>query len=154
MNTIILIFGLFLVVISVITILLNNKSKNNNIGEYKLAYDHSKDNSLFTNNGSEFEEILDNINTYSNKNDDAINDEKKGLDSENLNLDKICVNYSKDSYVTNFKEEISEDSQNSISKRIVELSNSGLRAEQIAKILGKGIREIEIILKFQHKKSN
>lgn len=150
MNITILLIGLLLVIVSATTILLNVKS---NISEHNSTYDDARINSFYVKKGNEFEKILDNVNTYDNNKDDIFNDEKKLSDSLNVIFNNIDLSH-KDNNIIDYKEKIQDESQNKISKKIVELSKSGLRAEEIAKILGKGIREVEIILKFQNKKNN
>lgn len=152
MNIVILFIGLFLAIISFVALLLDKKGKKNNINDYNQTYADSKVNTNFIENQNGFKEILDNINLYDKNKNYTFDSEKKLSDSLELILNNINIS-TEDNNSREYEEKIKYESQSNISEKVIELSKSGLRAEEIAKILGKGVREIEIILKFQNKKN-
>lgn len=151
MNSFVFLLGLILIILSVSLILLNKRNGRSNIVEDNSFSDDNDIFSFHIENENEFEDILDNVNKNSGEKG-TINQAKKASGFTNIYLndkDLIMSNNFKNINVEK-KEELKCD----ISEKIIELNDSGLSAEEIAKKLRRGIREIEIILKFQNKKTN
>lgn len=151
MNIIILFFGLILITVASMIILYNKREKITNIEEIDLANDINLVDSYPAKNKIHFKNILDNVN---NNNQEILTENQSPLlDSTNKELvliDDSFVNKN----ISDYQEKTKDKIQNYSYERIIELSKSGLKTEEIAKITQKGIREVEIILKLQNKKSN
>ncbi|WIV10885.1 hypothetical protein [Proteiniborus sp. MB09-C3] len=148
MNTIIFFFGLLLIILSSIAIMYNKKSEKNIIKETVLSNYTAGISSYPEEKKARFDKILD----AANDNKEAVFiDEKSFSDSFDKESSFADVNTNN---IIDYREEVKGDIQNYSFDKIIELSNSGLKAEEIAKITSKGIREVEIILRLQNKKSN
>lgn len=151
MNIIILFFGLFFIVVASIIILLNNGVKTTSteeeigiIDDINMVSSHPAKSKIY------FENILNNID---NKQETLSENQGPLLDTPNKELILIDDNFN-NIHNIDHKEKVKDKAQIYSYESIIELSKSGLKIEEIAKITKKGIREVEIILKFQNKKSN
>ena len=157
MNIIILFLGLFFIVVASIIILLNNGVKITSteeeigiIDDINMVSSHPAKSKIY------FENILnniDNIDNIDNKQETLPENQGPLLNTPNKELVLIDDNFN-NIHNIDHKVKIKDKAQNYSYESIIELSKSGLKIEEIAKITNKGIREVEIILKFQNKKSN
>lgn len=151
MNIIIFLSGLIFIVLTSIIILndkrvniANIKEEENLVDDINMVNSHPVKRKIY------FENILENINSSQ----EILSENRSTLlDSSNKELVLIDDNYDYKG-INDHQEKAKDKIQNYTYERIIELSNSGLKPEEIAKITQKGIREVEIILKFQNKKSN
>lgn len=150
MNTIILLIGLILIIVAIIIILLSRKT---HVDEDYMTNDVNDISHVFKESEREFEKIINDFNVHDDNNEFVFNDEKKLPNLANMTLENMNIE-TKDDNDINYKEELEGEPQKNNYDRIIELSKSGLRTEEIAKIIGKGIREVEITLKLHNKKKN
>ncbi|SCG83420.1 hypothetical protein DW1_1852 [Proteiniborus sp. DW1] len=151
MNAFILILGLLLIVIASIAIFSNDRKKAINLEEIELINDINETNSQPVEHTMNFEEMLNDINNIMSE--DLTESTNSSLVFNRKDLTFIKENSNISDNHDNPKELIENNSKDNYDK-IVELYKSGLRVEEIARITEKGIREVEIILKFHNKKSN
>ncbi len=147
MNTIIFFIGLILIIVAIIIILYSRKT---HVDEDYMTNDT---NPVFRENEKGLKKILNDFNIHDNNNEFVFDDEENLPYLSNMTFENMNIE-TKDDNIINHKEEIEDDPKDNNFDRIIELSKSGLRAEEIAKILGRGIREVEITLKFYNRKSN
>ncbi len=153
MNTFIFLLGLLLTVVTFIAIIFNKDRKATNIEEVNLTEDTNKFNSQSVENKIKFENVLDKINILATE---EISEDIDSISVTNcINKELIREDDNNENNNNNdTQEELINDVQSYRYDRIIELSNSGLSTEDIAKITQKGIREVEIILKFHNNKIN
>lgn len=181
MNTIILSFSLILIIFSFTFIILNNKKKEefdeeidkkvnkeiDKIDEDEIEDVKSSNYTNYINNNNfdmsnynmdikvsegetNFSKVLDNTKEKIEK--QILKNEPQKLDSPNDTTDSLAFNQ-KSKNVIDYRIESGEKFQKNTINKIIELSNAGLKAEEIAKITEKGVREVEIILKLQNIKN-
>lgn len=155
MNTVILLIGLLLIITTMIMIL-KIKDEKDSVNKDSLIINEMEETSFLADDKEEFENILGNISTDENISDvynkDVRSSEEKLTSSFNMNLSNISFN-DEDNKIIFYNEEINNELQKNTIEEIVKLSKTGLKVEEIAKISGRGIREVDIILRLQ-KKSN
>ncbi|SDY84072.1 hypothetical protein SAMN05660462_01016 [Proteiniborus ethanoligenes] len=145
MNIILLLLGLILIVVTIWMISFNNKTQQNSMQNKSIDFEIKSEDSFFIDNEIEFEEVLNNISENENKNFDLISEEKSYINQEPIEYSKDINRTS--SQLTTYAEDIKKDIRDDNIEKIIGLNKSGLKAEEIAKMLGKGIREVEIIIK-------
>lgn len=153
MNIFILLLGVLLVVLSSIAIFVNSKRKNLKLEEGNIANDINKVISESVEDKTEFETVLNDVNNQLEI--DLNQDIDYRLISNQNNKNLIIANDKsniQDKYES--QEEIIDNDRDYVFNKIIELSRSGLKVEEIAKVTKKGIREVEIILKIHSNKSN
>jgi len=174
MNTIILSFSLILIIFSFTFIILNNKkekldeefdkidkgeiedeyedefidSKSSNYVDYLNNSESSH--SIESKEGANFSKVLDSTKEKMEK--QHLSDETPQINSLSDFSNNLTFNQ-KSKNIIDYKVDIKEKSQDYVINKIIELSNAGLKAEEIAKITEKGVREVEIILKLQNIKN-
>lgn len=153
MNIFILLLGLILIVISTIMIFTNNKRNIIGSEEIEMTNYISKVKSESVEYSNEFENVLNGVNHKLERElyddvDFSLSDKELIVGNDN---DKFQDN---EKYIYESQEELKDNDPIKIYNKIIELRRSGLGVEEIAKITEKGIREVEIILKFHNKKSN
>lgn len=154
MNTVILLIGLLLIITTMIMIL-KIKDEKDSVNKDSLIINEMEETSFLADDKEEFENILGNISTDENINDvynkDVRSSEEKLTSSFNMNLSNISFN-DEDNKIIFYNEEINNELQKNTIEEVVKLSKTGLKVEEIAKISGRGIREVDIILRLQKKK--
>lgn len=135
MNIILLIIGIFLIIIPIILITINtNDSPRTNI--------RSEGNRLTVTTDIPLEDEIENMEIKEKKEFDVDFQNHYFKDSR-ANIKKIELY--QDSY--NMKKDDFESSEVNTTDEIIKMHGEGLSSNEIAKKLGKGVREIDIILK-------
>lgn len=133
---ILLIVGIFLVIISLIYIKKANKEEEERHNEIVRIYSEINEYRLY------FTELIDNIESLVDSTIDKINTNSEKI--KNIDIDKHKIEEKNKTNLFNVYDK-SNDKED-LTEKVLTLNEIGLDNREIAKKLGRGVREIDIIL--------
>lgn len=133
---ILLIIGIFLVIISLIYIKKANKEEEERHNEIVRIYSEINEYRLY------FTELIDNIESLVDSTIDKINTNSEKI--KNIDIDKHKIEEKNKTNLFNVYDE-SNDKED-LTEKVLTLNEIGLDNREIAKKMGRGVREIDIIL--------
>ncbi|WP_416198011.1 MAG: Helix-turn-helix domain-containing protein [Sporanaerobacter sp.] len=133
---ILLIIGIFLVIISLIYIKKANKEEEERHNEIVRIYSEINEYRLY------FTELIDNIESLVDSTIDKINTNSEKI--KNIDIDKHKIEEKNKTNLFNVYDK-SNDKED-LTEKVLTLNEIGLDNREIAKKLGRGVREIDIIL--------
>jgi len=133
---ILLIVGIFLVIISLIYIKKANKEEKERHNEIVRIYSEINEYRLY------FTELIDNIESLVDSTIDKINTNSEKI--KNIDIDKHKIEEKNKTNLFNVYDE-SNDKED-LTEKVLTLNEIGLDNREIAKKMGRGVREIDIIL--------
>lgn len=147
MNVFILLIGIILIITTSIIISFIKKNQLNYSLNEETDFNLHSDDSDFIDDKIEFKKVLHSVEEYGENNID-LNYGNNSIDAtKEIIRDKDIIKASKK---TENYGNIDKEAQKDEIENIIELSQSGLKAVEIAQMLGKGIREVEVIIKLHN----
>ncbi|MFA5523346.1 MAG: hypothetical protein WDA24_03210 [Tissierellales bacterium] len=150
MNIIIFLLGLFFIVVVSIIILIEKKDI---MSTMEKEMDLAEDANIVSTEQVESKAYFENVLNNASNNHEVLENRIPLSSSSDKDFALMDANSNDSNFIVK-QERVKDNSQNHTYERIIELHNSGLQPGEIAKITQKGIREVEIVLKFRNKTNN